>query len=260
MRELAERKRNEIALTQAKIQAETANIAKTHFLSTISHEIRTPMNGILGMAQLLLAPDLEEQERQEYAQVILKSGENLLNILSDIIDISKVEAGKVLLEPIEFKPSKLINAASSLFSESALKKSLKLQSTWLGAPEQSYMGDAIRAQQMLTNLINNAIKFTPQGTVQVLAQEVERAGQSATLEFSVTDTGIGISKEKLSLLFLPFSQVDSSVTRKYGGTGLGLSIVQGFAKLMNGTVGVESHEGKGSKFWFRIQVRLVNNN
>ncbi|CAK0771147.1 two-component system, sensor histidine kinase [Gammaproteobacteria bacterium] len=237
-------------------QAKTANQAKSEFLANMSHEIRTPMNAILGMAQLLLVAALKESERQDYARTILNSGRMLLTLINDILDLSKVEAGKIKLEISSFEPENIINEINVLFAEVARLKSLRLESVWFGAPAL-YLGDSGRLRQMLTNLVSNAIKFTAKGQVRIEAREVERDEASALLEFLVSDTGVGVPKDLHSLLFQPFSQADGSITRKYGGTGLGLSIVRGLAQQMGGDTGFDSEPGQGSRFWFRIRVDLA---
>lgn len=244
-------------LHAATVKAEAANVSKSQFLATMSHEIRTPMNGMLGMAQMLLMPNLTESERQDYARIILTSGQTLLTLLNDILDLSKIEAGKIQLETSVFEPSQVIHETQALFSESARNKNLRLEYNWSGPSAQRYQADSHRLRQMLSNLVGNAIKFTSKGNIQIEASEVGSDENSAMLEFSVRDTGAGIPAEKLAMLFLPFSQADSSTTRQFGGTGLGLSIVRSLAKLMGGDVGVESEPGKGSRFWFRIRARIV---
>jgi len=238
--------------------AEVANKTKSKFLAMMSHEIRTPMNAILGNTQLLMAEKLTATERQQYAGTILKSGNNLLNLLNDILDISKIEAGKLTLTPSVFNPYELIKELQLLFSESAQHKNLRLQADCSIAKKQLYIADHQRLRQMLSNLISNAIKFTEHGWVTVTVKEISRNKHNATIEFSVQDTGIGISADKQHLLFKPFSQIDNSKTRHFGGTGLGLSIVQQLIELMNGEIGFDSKLEHGSRFWLRITVSIAS--
>ena len=244
------------ALDQARQAAETANVAKSRFLATMSHEIRTPMNGILGMAQVLLQANIAEADRLDYARTILKSGQTLMVLLNDILDLSKIEADKVKLESIALDPAQLISEVRALFADAACANGLRIDSHWSG-PAPRYLGDPNRLRQMLANLVGNAIKFTEQGDIRIEAREIAHGQQTSTLEFSVHDSGIGIAKDKLELLFDTFSQVDSSTTRKYGGTGLGLSIVRKLAHAMGGQVGVKSEVGVGSSFWFQIPVERL---
>jgi signal transduction histidine kinase len=209
------------------------------------------MNAILGMAQLLREPDVvSETERQEYAQIIIDSGQSLLELLTGILDLAKVEAGKIELKPAVFSPGQLLRKVGEQHLATAQKKGLALDTVEAGLPAGQYRSDPRLITQMLDHLLNNAVKFTEQGRVAIEVREVE----PALLEFSVTDTGIGIVDEKKAQLFQPFTQGDDSSTRRYGGTGLGLSMVRSLAHLLGGEVGVESAPGKGSRFWFRIPV------
>lgn len=244
-------------LVEARRQAEAANLAKSRFLATMSHELRTPMNGVMGMAQLLAEPGVGEAERIDYARTILSSGQALLTLLNDVLDFSKIEAGHLEIESAPCRPDQIITDVHALFRESAWRKGLRLEAHWAGRPAQRYLSDAFRLRQMLLNLVNNAIKFTERGEVVIEAGERSRGLDRVTLEFSVTDTGVGLSREQQATLFQPFSQVDNSLARRYGGTGLGLSIVARLAQLLGGEVGVDSREGSGSRFWFRVPVQLV---
>ena len=244
-------------LRRSEAAAEAANLAKSRFLATMSHEIRTPMNGILGMAQLLLMANLTPSEQQDYVRTILTSGHSLLGLLNGILDLSKIEAGKLTLESQVFSAGETIDETRALFAEAARSKDLVFECRWRGPAGQCYRADSQRLRQMLNNLVGNAIKFTARGAVRVEADESARAGDTATLEFVVSDTGIGIAAANLAGVFAPFAQADTSITRQFGGTGLGLSIVRSLAELMGGEVGVDSQPGQGSRFWFRVPADIV---
>lgn len=250
--DISESKRAEADLREAKISAEAANVAKSRFLATMSHEIRTPMNGILGMAQLLLSSSMSETERKDCARTVLNSGQTLLTLLNDILDLSKVEAGKLSLEQGVIEPRQILHETQALFFDSARNKGLAIDFHWLGKDGQRYRGDPHRLRQMLANLVNNAIKFTAQGRIEIESKEIKCREGAVCLEFSVSDSGVGIAADKIDLLFKPFSQADDSTSRQFGGSGLGLSIVRSLAQLMGGDVGVDSAPGNGSRFWFRI--------
>ena len=252
---VSERLQRDLALARDRADAE--NEAKSRFLATMSHEIRTPMNGILGMAQMLQQPTMDAQARQEAALVIVQSGQTLLTLLNDILDLSKVEAGKFELAPVPCQPRQLLHEIESLFAESARNQGLRLLSGWSGSADAAYTADAPRLRQMLSNLVGNAIKFTPHGEVRIEAHEVAGSAGAMLLEFAVTDTGIGLSAEQIARLFRPFAQADNSITREYGGSGLGLSIVRRLARLMGGDAGVQSQPGRGARFWFRVQVQAA---
>jgi len=254
--DISAQKQTEAELIEARQAAEQASLAKSQFLATMSHEIRTPMNGILGMAQLLQMSGLTPQDRDDYIKTILSSGQTLLTLLNDILDLSKVEAGKLALAYTPCDPQLIIDEMGNIFAAPSESKGLKIEALWYGAQHSLYLCDPVRLRQMLSNLISNAIKFTAQGIIKIESREVERKQNQAILEFSVSDSGIGIPLEKQSLLFKHFTQVDSTNTRQYGGTGLGLSIVHNLAKLMGGEVGVVSELGKGARFWFRIAAEL----
>ncbi len=254
--DISERMHHEQELEKARQAADAANHAKSEFLATMSHELRTPMNGVLGMAQLLIKPEIQNDKRIQYAQTILSSGHTLLSLLNDILDLSKVEAGKLNLESIGFAVEQVVGDICALFAETANAKGLQLTSDWRGPTGPCYLGDPYRLRQMLSNLVGNAIKFTDHGFVCVLVTELERHSQHAVLEFSVSDSGKGITDEQRARLFQPFSQADSSTTRQFGGSGLGLSIVSRLARLMGGEVGIDSQPGQGARFWFRVRVDL----
>ncbi len=241
-----------------KNSAETANLTKSKFLATMSHEIRTPLNGVLGMAQVLLTKNVSQREKNHLARTILNSGKTLQVLLNDILDFSKVEAGKLELINSPTNPLAIIQEVEQLFKEVCRAKGLVLRYEYTGPNEELYLLDALRVKQILTNLTSNAIKFTSSGSVMISCTEIQRQNNIATLDFSITDSGTGISPEQQALLFQPFSQINVSPKSLLNGTGLGLSIVSNFVKLMGGEYGVRSELGQGSTFWFKIPAVMID--
>lgn len=242
-----------VELEAAMVAAQTANKAKSVFLASMSHEIRTPLNGVLGMAEALLDTRMDG-EQKNMANTIVDSGQLLLSVLNDILDISKIEAGQLEIEDSPFKLSELFRSVEKLYSMKAAEKSLALSLSMTNATDQWVSGDALRLRQIAGNLISNAIKFTQDGRVDVRVDLKRIADTRFQLAFEVQDTGEGIPEDKLDRLFKPFSQVDSSVARRYGGTGLGLSISKQICELMGGDISVESTVDEGSVF--RVIVSL----
>ncbi|HEX4593577.1 MAG TPA: ATP-binding protein [Bryobacteraceae bacterium] len=242
-----ERKNEE--LETALVTTREATQLKSRFLANMSHEIRTPMNGVLGMTDFLLATNLTA-EQQEFAGSIKKSADALLTLINDILDLSRIEAGKLRLDHLPFSLAATVEESSSIFALQARAKGLDFASAVSGNLPDIVVGDAGRVRQVLTNLIGNAVKFTDSGRIDVEVEQVRSAQDGILVRFTVRDTGIGIPPEQQNRLFESFTQGDGSSTRKYGGTGLGLSISKQLVELMGGQLGVESKPGEGSRFWF----------
>lgn len=248
-----------IEMDRKRAQAEAANSAKSEFLANMSHEIRTPMNAIIGFADLLTDDSLNEKKRKDYVDTIRRNGKHLLSVINDILDLSKVEAGKMEVEQIDTELSTVVGEVGELMRGRAEAKGLELNVQCDEDLPAVIKTDTVRLRQVLINLIGNAVKFTEQGSVQVwVSQQPGKEQDTAEISFDVIDTGIGIRDEALANLFKPFSQADESMSRRFGGTGLGLTICQRFVEMLGGDIHAESVLGEGSRFRFTIMARVVD--
>ena len=243
-------------LAEARDDALTASRSKSEFLASMSHEIRTPLNAIIGMSELLVETPLTE-EQQKYIDVFRKAGDTLLALVNDILDLSKIEARQVVLETIPFDLVEVMEGALDIYAHKAAEKNVELISVIENGTYTARLGDPSRLRQIILNLVSNALKFTDQGEIVVSVRQEDATDNENLLHFSVRDTGIGIPKDKLELIFESFTQVDSSTTRKYGGTGLGLTICQSLTGMMGGKIWVESEEEKGSIFHFTVSLEVA---
>jgi len=252
--EISERVTRE--LYDARLAAEAASRAKSEFLANMIHDIRTPLNAVIGLTEVLLQTELDARQR-EYLRMVMDSGETLLAVINDILDLSKIEAGKLHLERVEFDIHEMLGDALRPLAMRAQAKEIELVCSVEDAVPPRMIGDPRRLRQVITNLVGNAIKFTDRGEVAVRVERVSSSQETALVRFSVHDTGIGIEPEQIGRLFQSFQQADSSTTRRFGGTGLGLSISRQLVELMGGRISVESTPGAGSTFQFSAKLEVA---
>lgn len=237
-------------LTEARTAAESANEAKSLFLANVSHEIRTPLTSVLAATEMVLDDDLQPHH-EHLLRIAHRSGETLLRLVDDVLDLARAEAGQPIIEITDFEPREVVTGVEGLIKSKVAAQGLEFEATIDPAVPHSWRGDPVRTTQILTNLLDNAVKFTHSGSVRVRVRS-DTSSSGGQLEFEVEDTGIGMTAEEQEILFQAFSQADASITRRYGGTGLGLAISQRLANLMGGNISVQSQPGKGSRFTFRL--------
>nr|NQU92563.1 response regulator [Bacteroidota bacterium] len=254
-KEAAERKKAHLIAEEAKAKALAADKHKSTFLANMSHEIRTPLNGIIGMTEILKETTLN-QKQKEYVEIISSSGASLLGIINDILDFSKIDSGLIELEEINFDLFRKVDEIYKLINLKAQEKSLALNFDINEKVPQYLTGDPLRLKQIIINLVNNAVKFTEEGHVNLDISVLSAQGEKVKLMFKIIDSGIGIPEKARNKLFKEFSQADASISRKHGGSGLGLSISKNLSKMMGGDIGVISELGKGSTFWFTVILGL----
>ena len=258
---LVEREKQAAALKVAVEKSESANVAKSEFLANMSHEIRTPMNAIYGVAQLLEVSSPLTERQMQYLEILKRSSDALLSIINDLLDISKIEAGKIQLERQPFSVMKVVDEVVGISSAQVKGKGLTLSVDGDCRADTRYMGDAVRLHQILMNLVSNAIKFTTAGGIKVNVRCADTPdGESGLITLTVADTGIGIAPEQQRSIFEKFVQADNTISRKYGGTGLGLSITKSLVELMRGTIELQSTPGQGSTFIVRLRLRKACDN